>query len=39
MPYYVALSKGINPVELGLAKGGKKAYVECLDPCKVNSFF
>jgi uncharacterized repeat protein (TIGR04076 family) len=36
MPYYVALSKGISPVELGLAKEGKKAYVECLDPCKYT---
>ena len=34
MPYYVALFKGIDPVELGLAIKGKKAYVQCLDPCK-----
>lgn len=36
MPYYVALSKGINPVKLGLTKDkGKdkdKAYLQCLDP-------
>lgn len=36
MPYYVALSKGINPVALGLAKDKSKdkdkAYLQCLDP-------
>lgn len=34
MPYYVALSHGITPVELGLARerdGG--AHVQCPDPC------
>ena len=36
MPYYVALNKGISPVELGLAKEGNKAYVQCLDPCKYT---
>jgi len=36
MPYYVALNKGVNPVELGLAKEGDKAYVQCLDPCKYT---
>ncbi|MDL1957722.1 MAG: TIGR04076 family protein [Candidatus Desulfofervidus auxilii] len=36
MPYYVALNKGVNPVELGLAKEGNKAYVQCLDPCKYT---
>ena len=34
MPYYVALNKGIEPKELGLAKEGNKAFVQCLDPCK-----
>lgn len=34
MPYYVALSKGITPKELGLGK--EKAYVQCLDPCKYT---
>jgi len=36
MPYYVALNKGVNPVELGLANEGDKAYVQCLDPCKYT---
>jgi len=36
MPYYVALNKGVSPVELGLAKEGNKAYVQCLDPCKYT---
>ena len=36
MPYYVALNKGVNPVELVLAKEGNKAYVQCLDPCKYT---
>ena len=31
MPYYVALSRGIPPAELGL--GEDKAHVQCLDPC------
>ncbi|HIC95079.1 TPA: TIGR04076 family protein [Candidatus Bipolaricaulota bacterium] len=38
MPYYVALSHGVSPAELGLAeaKGGQGqiAYVQCLDPCE-----
>jgi uncharacterized repeat protein (TIGR04076 family) len=33
-PYYVALYRGVNPKELGLSQGGKKAYVQCLDPCR-----
>ncbi|MGM0367831.1 MAG: TIGR04076 family protein [Actinomycetota bacterium] len=34
MPYYVALSKKINPKDLGLSsKDGNVAYVQCLDPC------
>jgi uncharacterized repeat protein (TIGR04076 family) len=34
MPYYVALSRGIEAKELGLAKQGNKAFIQCLDPCK-----
>ena len=36
MPYYVALSRGISPTELGLAQKGKVAYVQCLDPCEYT---
>jgi len=42
LPYYIALSKGVNPVELGLTKKDKpgqhkkKAYIQCLDPCKYT---
>lgn len=36
MPYYVALNRGIKPKELGLAKEGNKAFVQCLDPCKYR---
>lgn len=36
MPYYVALSKVVSPVELGLVRDGNKAYVQCLDPCKYT---
>lgn len=36
MPYYVALSRGVEPTELGLAKEGKVAYVQCLDPCDLT---
>ncbi len=32
LPYYNALAKGVNPVVLGLAKKGKVAYLQCLDP-------
>lgn len=32
LPYHTALSKGIDPVELGLAREGKDAYIQCLDP-------
>ena len=35
MPYYVALSRGIKPQELGLGKDNK-AYVQCLDPCEYT---
>ncbi|NVM23190.1 MAG: TIGR04076 family protein [Desulfobacterales bacterium] len=37
MPYYVALSKGVHPGELGLS--GKRqgcAYLQCLDPCEIT---
>lgn len=36
MPYYVALSKGVNPRTLGLAKEGSKVYFQCLDPCELT---
>lgn len=36
MPYYVALSRGVSPVELGLAREGEVAYVQCLDPCDLT---
>lgn len=31
MPYYVALSRGISPKDLGLGDKNK-AYLQCLDP-------
>ena len=31
-PYYVALSRGITPAELGLAGPDGAAYVQCPDP-------
>jgi uncharacterized repeat protein (TIGR04076 family) len=31
-PYYVALSRGIDPRNLGLAGPDGAAYVQCLDP-------
>ncbi|OQX51815.1 MAG: hypothetical protein B5M53_10255 [Candidatus Cloacimonas sp. 4484_209] len=36
MPYYNALSRGVNPESLGLTKKGKKAYLQCLDPCEYT---
>jgi len=33
LPYYVALSRGVPPVSLGLAREGASAFVQCLDPC------
>ncbi|RLG59689.1 MAG: TIGR04076 family protein [Candidatus Hydrothermarchaeota archaeon] len=30
--YAVALREGVDPIRLGLAKKGKKAYIQCLDP-------
>ncbi len=35
MPYYVALSRGIKPDDLGLGKDNK-AYIQCLDPCEYT---
>jgi uncharacterized repeat protein (TIGR04076 family) len=35
-PYYVALSRGMDPVELGLAGPDGAAYVQCLDPQEVT---
>lgn len=36
IPYHIALSGGISPKQIGLAKEGNKAYVQCLDPCKYT---
>ncbi len=37
MPYYVALSKGIHPKDLGLSgTNADCAYVQCLDPCEIT---
>lgn len=36
MPYYVALNRGVSPVELGLAQEDKVAYIQYLDPCKYT---
>ena len=36
MPYYVALSKGVSPDQLGLAGEGGRAYVQCLDPARYT---
>lgn len=35
-PYYVVLSRGIAPSELGLAGADGAAYVQCLDPQKYT---
>lgn len=35
-PYYVALSRGILPQELGLAGPDGAAYVQCLDPHQIT---
>jgi uncharacterized repeat protein (TIGR04076 family) len=37
MPYYIALSKGVTPENLGLS-GEKEgsAYIQCLDPCEIT---
>jgi uncharacterized repeat protein (TIGR04076 family) len=37
MPYYVALSRGVSPHDLGLAGTDReKAYLQCLDPCELT---
>jgi uncharacterized repeat protein (TIGR04076 family) len=37
LPYYVALSKGVEAGELGLSReGSEEAYVQCLDPCDIT---
>jgi len=36
LPYHAALSKGVDPVDLGLAREGKDAYIQCLDPQKYT---
>ena len=37
MPYYVALSKGIHPKDLGLSGTNPDcAYIQCLDPCEIT---
>ena len=37
LPYYVALSRGVQAKELGLSRGGSpEAYVQCLDPCEIT---
>ena len=36
IPYHIALSEGVDPKKIGLAKKGKKAYVQCLDPYKYT---
>lgn len=30
--YVIALREGVDPVKLGLAKKGEKAYIQCVDP-------
>ncbi len=34
LPYHNALAKGVRPVDLGLARQGDAAYLQCLDPWK-----
>lgn len=37
LPYYVPLSRGFSPRELGLASREEEvAYVQCLDPCEYT---
>lgn len=36
LPHYNALSKGVDPGELGLSTEGNKAYVQCLDPLEYT---
>jgi uncharacterized repeat protein (TIGR04076 family) len=35
-PYYVALSRGVEPTDLGLAGPDGAAYVQCLDPQHIT---
>lgn len=35
LPYYITLSKGTPPGELGLGEG-PEALVQCLDPCEYT---
>ena len=35
MPYYIPLSRGVLPKELGLGND-EKAYIQCLDPCEYT---
>ncbi len=35
-PYYLALSRGIDPKELGLAGPDDGAYIQCLDPHQIT---
>ena len=37
MPYHIALYNGVDPRKLGLSRDGKKAYVQCLDPCDYTN--
>lgn len=32
LPYYNSLARGVSSVDLGLAKEGEEAYLQCLDP-------
>lgn len=36
LPYYNAIFRDIEPKEWGLSEKGKKAYVQCLDPCRYT---
>ncbi|MCK4575254.1 TIGR04076 family protein [candidate division WOR-3 bacterium] len=36
MPYYIPLSKGVDPKEMGLVGEGDNAYLQCLDPCEYT---
>ena len=36
LPYYNSLAKGVSAIELGLAKKGKDATIQCPDPKKYT---
>ncbi len=36
IPYHIALYNDVDPKKIGLSKDGKKAYVQCLDPCNYT---